>query len=115
MRRLDVSAMCICLWLLTSMIVDVLTPKELSIYLIAAATAPGLIILAILYWRGISRQDFAIVFGALWLVTAIMLEFLSSQPLSFTGLAIAGSPPLIVGCAIYYLRWDGSRRRSRSS
>jgi hypothetical protein len=115
-RRLDVSAMFASLWLLTSMIIDVLTPKELTAYMIAAATAPGLVILAILYGRGVSRQDFAIAFGVLWLVTAIILEFLAPRPLSLVvAFAIAGTPPVIVGCFIYYRHWRRARRRTRSS
>ena len=115
-RRLDIAAMFASLWLLTSMIVDILTPKELTASMIAAATAPGLVILAILYGRGVSKQDFAIAFGVLWLVTAIILEFLTPRPLSLVAaLAIAGTPPVIVGCFIYYRHWRHSRRRTRSS
>ncbi|HEX5243260.1 MAG TPA: hypothetical protein VFW23_08335 [Tepidisphaeraceae bacterium] len=111
MRRLDVSAMFVSLWLLTSMMVDAVTPKELTVYMIAAATAPGLLIMAILYWRRAPNQDFAIVFAALWLITAIILELLSPQQLSFIAVAIAIIPPLVIGCVIYYLHWRRTKRR----
>jgi hypothetical protein len=38
MRRFDVAAMFASLWLLASMIVDIATPKELTVYMIGAAT-----------------------------------------------------------------------------
>jgi hypothetical protein len=93
------------------MIVDAVTPKELTVYMIAAATAPGLVIMAILYWRAVPTQDLAIVFGALWLITAIVLEFLSPQPLSLIAVAIAIAPPLVIGCVIYYRHWRAVKRR----
>src|SRR5262245_32902902 len=80
-RRLDVSAMFGCLWLLASMMIDAVTPKELTFSMIAAVTAPAVAVLAVLYWRGIPKQDFAIVFATLWLVAAIILEFISPRPL----------------------------------
>ena len=115
MRRFDISAMFVSLWLLASMIVDAVTPKELTIYTIAAVTAPAVAVLAALYWRGIPKQDFAIVFATLWLIVAIILEFVSPRPLPPLTVGIAGAPLLIVGCAIYYLRWRRSRRRPNST
>ena len=40
MRHLDVAVMFASLWLLASMLIDVLTPKELTVYMIGAAIAP---------------------------------------------------------------------------
>ena len=40
---IDIATMFAALWLLGSMVVDVLTPKELTVYMIAAATAPAVI------------------------------------------------------------------------
>jgi hypothetical protein len=114
-RRLDVSAMFACLWLLASMMIDAVTPKELTFYMIAAVTAPAVAVLAVLYWRGIPKQDFAIVFATLWLVAAIILEFISPRPLHPLAAVIAGAPLVIVGCAIYYLRWRRSRQRPNSA
>jgi hypothetical protein len=110
-RRFDISAMFVSLWLLASMIVDAATPKELTVYMIAAVTAPAVV----LYWRGIPKQDFAIVFATLWLAVAIILELISPRPLPPLTIVIAGAPLLIVGCAIYFLRWRRSRRRPNSA
>ena len=114
-RRFDISAMFVSLWLLASMIVDAATPKELTVYMIAAVTAPAVAALAVLYWRGIPKQDFAIVFATLWLVVAIILELISPRPLPPLTIVIAGAPLLIVGCAICFLRWRRSRRRPNSA
>lgn len=51
---LDFSLVAVTLWLLVSMIIDVLTPKWLTVYMIGAALAPMMlagIILRILHWR----------------------------------------------------------------
>ena len=40
---IDIATMFAALWLLGSMVVDLLTPNELTIYMIAAATAPAFI------------------------------------------------------------------------
>src|SRR5262249_40991415 len=39
-RHFDVAAMFASLWLLTSMVIDAVTPRELSVYMIGAAIAP---------------------------------------------------------------------------
>ena len=51
MRRFDVLAIFGSLWLLASMVIDALTPKEFSVYMIGAAIAPATVILAVLYWQ----------------------------------------------------------------
>jgi len=114
-RQFDIAAMFVSLWLLVSMIVDAVTANELTFYMIAAVTAPAVAVLAILYWRGIPAQDFAIVFATLWLIAAIVLEFISPRPLPPLTVVIAAAPLLIVGCAIYFLRWRRSRRRPDSA
>jgi hypothetical protein len=51
---LDFSLAAVTLWLLASMIIDALTPKWLTVYMIGAALAPMMligIILHILDWR----------------------------------------------------------------
>ena len=111
MRQFDIAAMFVSLWLLVSMIVDATTPKELTFYMIAAVTAPAVAVLALLYWRGVPKQDFAIVFATLWLIVAIILELISPKPLPSITAVIACAPLLLVGCAIYFLRWRRSRRR----
>ena len=111
MRQFDIAAMFVSLWLLATMIVDATTPQELTFYMIAAVTAPAVAVLAVLYWRGVPKEDFAIVFATLWLIAAILLELISPKPLPSITTVIASAPLLIVGCAIYYLRWRRSTRR----
>ena len=41
MKRFDVIVMFVSLWLLASMVLDVLTPKELTVYAIGMALAPA--------------------------------------------------------------------------
>ncbi len=111
MRQFDIAAMFVSLWLLVSMIVDAATPRELTFYMIAVVTAPAVAVLALLYWRAVPKQDFAIAFATLWLIVAIVLAIISPKPLPSSTAVIAGAPLLTVGCAIYYLRWRRSRRR----
>ena len=114
MRQLDIAAMSVSLWLLASMIVDIVTPKELTVYMIGAVMAPTVVILAICCWRRIPRLDFAIVFATLWLSTVMVLEFVSPKPLSLIMAVIAIVPLVIVGCVINYSRWR-RLKKSRSN
>ncbi len=76
MQKLDPAAMFGSLWLLASMVIDVLTPKEITVYMIGAAIAPFIVILAVLYWKRVPGIDFAIVFGTLWMTAVIVLELI---------------------------------------
>ena len=109
-RQLDVAAMFASLWLLASMIIDALTPKELTVYMIGAATAPAFLILALVYWRRLPKLDFAIIVATLWMTTLMVLEFITPKPLSLIMAAIAIAPPVLVGCVINYRRWRNSKR-----
>ena len=44
MKRVDVAVIAATLWLLASMVLDVLTPKSITVYMIAAALAPPILI-----------------------------------------------------------------------
>jgi hypothetical protein len=44
MKRVDVAVIAATLWLLASMVLDVLTPKSITVYMIAAALAPPVLI-----------------------------------------------------------------------
>src|SRR5580692_11399716 len=59
------------LWLLGSMVLDYLTPKELTIYMIAAATAPAVIGTALSYYLRFPQIDFMLILATLWLVAAL--------------------------------------------
>jgi hypothetical protein len=115
MRRFDVAAMFASLWLLASMIVDIATPKELTVYMIGAATAPATVITALLYWLRVPRLDFAVSFTTLWLVSGMAIELITPKPLSpFIAIA-AAAPIVIVGIAIHFQNWRRSRLRPMSN
>jgi len=108
-RRLDVVAMFASLWLLASMIIDAVTPKELTVYMIGATTAPAFFILAVVYSRRFPKLDFAIIVATLWMITLMVIEFITPKPLSLIVAAIAIVPPAVVGCVINYRHWRSSR------
>jgi hypothetical protein len=107
--------MSVSLWLLASMIIDVLTPKELNIYMIGAALAPFAVILAVLYWKRLPRSDLVVVFGTFWLATGIGLELITPKPLSLFAIFIALAPLMGIGAAINFQRWRQSRSPSGST
>ena len=115
MRHLDVAVMFASLWLLASMVIDAITPPELTIYTIAATIAPSIIILALLYWKRVSRFDFTVALVTLWMATWIVLELISPKPMSLL-LAVAAAVPLLaVGGVVNFRRWRDSRARSSST
>ncbi|SRR5579871_410164 len=105
MKRFDAIVMFVSLWLLASMVLDVLTPDELTVYAIGAALAPATLVSALLYWLGVPRIDFAVCFSVLWMVTGMVLELISPKPLSPYLIVVAVLPALIVGVAINVQRW----------
>jgi hypothetical protein len=106
--------MFVSLWLLASMVIDVLTPRELTVYMIAAAIAPSIVILAVLYWKRVPRFDLVVVFGTLWLTTGIGLELITPKPLSLFAVLIALAPLVVIGVAINFRRWRRSRSGKKS-
>jgi hypothetical protein len=115
MRRFDVVAMFASLWLLASMIIDIATPKELTVYMIGAATAPATVITALLYWLRVPRLDFAVSSTTLWLVSGMVIELITPKPLSpFIALA-AVAPMVIVGIVIHFQNWRRSSLRPISN
>ena len=105
MKRFDAVVMFVSLWLLASMVVDVLTPKELTVYAIGATLAPTTLISALLYWLGVPRIDFAVCFSVLWMVSGMVLEMISPEPLSHYMIVAALAPALLVGIVVNYQRW----------
>jgi hypothetical protein len=108
-RRLDIAAMFASLWLLTSMALDALTPRELTVYMIGSAIAPVTVVSAILYWLRVPTIDFAVVFATLWMVTEMVLEFITPKPLSPLMALIAVVPMLMVGIVINFQCWRRSK------
>ncbi|WP_244430095.1 hypothetical protein [Bradyrhizobium liaoningense] len=60
---LDIVAMFAALWLLASMVLNALTPKELTAVMIAVAIGPAIIITAVFYYLRCPRTDFAVMFA----------------------------------------------------
>src|SRR5258708_39763728 len=94
------------LWLLGSMVVDLLTPKELTVYMIAAASAPAAIGTGLCYYLRFPRIDFAVIFATLWLVAAVAIAWVSPTPLPNFIIAPALTPALSAGVI---LRWGHYR------
>jgi hypothetical protein len=105
MKRFDAIVMFVSLWLLASMVLDVVTPPELTVYAIGAALAPATAISALLFWLGVPRIDFAVCFSVLWLVSGMVLELISPQPLSPFMIIVAVLPTVVVGIVINFHRW----------
>lgn len=107
---IDVVVMFLALWLLGSMVVDFLTPQELTIYMIAAATGPAALSTAIFYLLRVPKVDFAIIMAALWLVASMAIEMISPLPLPTYLIAGALVPPTLVGAALHWHRYRIRRR-----
>jgi hypothetical protein len=105
MKRFDAIVMFVSLWLLASMVLDVVTPPELTVYAIGAALAPATAISALLFWLGVPRIDFAVCFSVLWMVSGMVLELISPQPLSPYMIIVVVLPALVVGIVINFHRW----------
>jgi hypothetical protein len=105
MRRFDIAAMFGSLWLLASMLIDAVTPKELTVYMIGAAIAPATAISAVFYWLRVPTIDFAVIFATLWMISAMVIELITPTPLSPLLTIIALAPMAIVGIAINILYW----------
>jgi hypothetical protein len=110
-RRLDVAAMFASLWLLASMVIDAVTPNELTAVMIAAAIAPATFTSAILYWLRVPTIDFAVAFATLWLISEMVLEVITPKPLSPVMAVVAVAPLAIVGTVINFQCWRRSRLR----
>ena len=111
MKRFDVAAMFVSLWLLASMVLDVATPKELTVYMIGAAIAPAATISALLYWLRVPRFDFVVSFATLWMVSGMLIEVITPKPLSPLIAIVAIAPMVIVGTVFKLGNWRGWRRR----
>jgi hypothetical protein len=108
MKRFDAIVMFASLWLLASMVIDVLTPKELTVYAIGAAIAPATALSALFYWLGVPRIDFAVCFSVLWMISGMAIEFISPVPLSPFVIVAAFLPMGIVGAVINFQCWRRS-------
>lgn len=108
-RYFDIAAMFASLGLLTAMILDVVTPPELTVFMIGAAIAPATVISATLYWLRVPAIDFAVVFATLWMITEMALEIMTPVRLSPLMAVVAVVPSVMVGTVIQFQYWRRSR------
>jgi hypothetical protein len=91
------------------MVIDIVTPNELTVYMIGAAIAPATAISALLYWLRVPRIDFAVCFAVLWMVSGMLIELISPTPLSPFMIVVAVVPMAIVGSVINVQCWRRSQ------
>jgi len=108
---IDIIAMFAAIWLLASMVLDALTPKELTAVMIGIAIGPAIIITAVFYYLRCPRTDFAVIFAALWLISDIAIAFISPKPLPHFLIALGFVPALLVGIVLHWQRFQ--RRHER--
>jgi hypothetical protein len=107
----DIAIMFTALWLLGSMVLDYLTPKELTVYMIAAATSPAVIGAGLSYYLRFPPIDFMLISTTLWLVAVLTMEWMSPVPLPGFLIGAALVPALMVGAILHWHRYR-SRKRS---
>jgi hypothetical protein len=108
---IDIAIMFAALWLLGSMVLDYFTPKELTVYMIAAATAPAMIGTGLSYYLRFPTVDFVLILATLWLIAALTIVLISPVPLHGFMIGAALAPALIVGAILHWHRYR-SRQRS---
>jgi hypothetical protein len=106
----DIAIMFAALWLLGSMVLDYLTPKELTVYMIAAATAPAVIGTGLSYYLRSPQTDFMLISATLWLVAVLTIEWISPVPLPHFLIGAALAPALIVGAILHWRRYRSRKR-----
>ena len=108
---IDIVAMFAALWLLASMVLDAVTPKELTAAMIAVAIGPAIVVTAIFYYLRCPRTDFAVMFAALWMISDIAIAFISPKELPHWLIALGFLPALLIGTVLHWQRFQ--RRHER--
>lgn len=108
---IDIIAMFAAIWLLAAMVLDMLTPKELTAVMIGIAIGPAVVVTAVFYYLRCPRTDFAVMFSALWLISDIAIAFISPMPLPHLLIVIGFVPALLVGLVLHWQRFQ--RRHER--
>lgn len=108
---LDIIAMFAALWLLASMVLDAVTPKELTAIMIAIAIGPAIVITAVFYYLRCARLDFAVMFAALWLISDIAMAFISQAQLPHFLIVLGFVPAALIGVVLHWQRFQ--RRHER--
>jgi hypothetical protein len=114
-RPIDVATMFGVLWLLGSMVVDVLTPNEVTVYMIAAATAPAVIVVGLCYYLRFPMIDFTMILATFWLATAVAIGWISPKPLASFIIAGALAPALIAGAVLHWRRYRSGESWRKSA
>lgn len=99
------------LWLLASMMLDAVTPKELNAVMIAVAIGPAIVVTAVFYYLRCPRMDFAVMFAALWLISDIAIAFISPAQLPHFLIVLGFLPALLIGAVLHWQRFQ--RRHER--
>jgi hypothetical protein len=103
------------LWLLAAMLIDVLTPKELTALMVGEVLAPAIIVGAALYHMKLPGPDLAISLATLWLASVMVIEWITPKPISPYFLAAAVAPSILVGTWLHgsakWRRRTGARQR----
>jgi hypothetical protein len=107
---MDTAVMSGALWLLAAMLIDALTPKELTVYMIGTVLAPAVIVGAVFYHLKLPSQDLAISLATSWLVSVMVIEWIAPKPISPYFMAAAVAPSILVGAWLH-----GSERWRRST
>ncbi len=100
-RPTDTAVIFGAVWLMTAMLIDALTPKELSVYLIGAALAPAIITGGLLYHLRYPASDLAITLAAFWMVAVMVIEWITPKPMSPYFVAAAIVPSILVGAWLH--------------
>ncbi|MBW7973423.1 hypothetical protein [Bradyrhizobium sp. BR 10289] len=108
---IDIVAMFAAIWLLAALMLDVLTPKELTAVMIAIAIGPAIVITAVFYYLRCPRTDFAVMFAALWLISDIAIAFVSPKELPLWLLVLGFMPAMLIGIVLHWQRLQ--RRHER--
>src|ERR1700709_1898916 len=108
---IDIATMFAALWLLGSMVLDYLTPEELTVYMIAAAHGPAVIGTWLSYYLRFPKIDFVLILATLWLVAALTIEWISPVPLPGFMIGAALAPALLVGAILHWHRYRAGESR----
>ena len=91
------------------MAIDVLTPKELTVYIAGAAIAPATAIWVLLYWLASAEDRLCgVLLGNSGRSLGMVLELISPVPLSPFVIVVTILPVLVVGIVINVQCWRRS-------
>jgi hypothetical protein len=98
---MDTAVMSGALWLLAAMLIDALTPKELTALMVGAVLAPAMILGAVFYHLKLPGSDLAISLATLWLVSVMAIEWITPKPISPYFMIAAVTPSILVGAWLH--------------